>query len=841
LERAYGQNPGLKLKPLLFAVHTYSALLMKLLAMELASLQRGSIMPSPIRQLPSSNPSDLRKRLVDLESGGLFVRLGIHNFLEGDFFGWYLETWNDQIAEGVREMARSLGEFEPATGSLEPAITRDLLKRLYQYLVPKELRHDLGEYYTPDWLAELILDEVGYHGQLGQRILDPACGSGTFLVLAIQRARAYADENLLDPGPTINQILRNIVGFDLNPLAVIAARTNYLLALGNLVSYQSNLEIPIYLCDSVLTPVAHDVTQLTLGHDYTVPSSAGTFRVPAAIVEGQALGKLTSILEECVAADYRPQEFVDRARRELPLEDPSTLDELYRTLRNLKRERKNGVWARIIQNAFAPVFAGRFDYVVGNPPWIGWESLSDDYRDATVALWKEYGLFSLKGHAARLGGGKKDLSMLMLYVSADRYLADKGQLGFVITQSVLKTKGAGDGFRRFRVGTGGAQLGVLKAHDFTDVQPFEGAHTLTAAMIVEKGRRTTYPVPYIKWKRIKGVRRLRMDRDGMASGVVRNNWAAKPVSASKPTSPWITAPAEAIKALDRVMRPSYYRGYAGACTWANGVYWLRVLGARPDGLLMVENLHEEGDLTVPRIQTVIEPDLVYPFLRGRGVGRWSAKPSDYILVPQNPVTRTGVDESWMKVHLPRTYSYLLQFRDILERRAGYKKFFDPDKDPFYSIYDVGEYTFAPYRVMWRQMVRRINATVVGSKADEALGEKRLVTQHVVTLVPFQDEEEAFYFCAVMNSSMASLVSSSYSTGKSFGTPTVLHYVGVPKYDSQKKVHRSLAALARQAHELGSDRAEHEAHLASLSQEVDLLAGQLWGLSAEDVEVLAQVT
>ena len=44
----------------------------------------------------------------------------------------------------------------------EPELTRDLLKQLYQYLVPRHLRHDLGEYYTPDWLA--------------QRVLDPACG-----------------------------------------------------------------------------------------------------------------------------------------------------------------------------------------------------------------------------------------------------------------------------------------------------------------------------------------------------------------------------------------------------------------------------------------------------------------------------------------------------------------------------------------------------------------------------------------------------------------------------------------------------------------------------------------
>ena len=59
--------------------------------------------------------------------------------------------------------------------------------------------------------------------------------------------------------------------------------------------------------------------------------------------------------------------------------------------------------------------------MVGNPPWIAWDNLSDEDRQATKPLWERYGLFSLSGSEARHGGGKKDLSMLMLYAAADRY------------------------------------------------------------------------------------------------------------------------------------------------------------------------------------------------------------------------------------------------------------------------------------------------------------------------------------------------------------------------------------------------------------------------------------
>jgi type II restriction/modification system DNA methylase subunit YeeA len=87
---------------------------------------------------------------------------------------------------------------------------------------------------------------------LGLRILDPACGSGTFLILYISRLRRYAEEHfLLDA--LLNYVLDNVVGYDLNPLAVLTARTNYLLAIADLLAYaRGSIEIPVYLADSIM-------------------------------------------------------------------------------------------------------------------------------------------------------------------------------------------------------------------------------------------------------------------------------------------------------------------------------------------------------------------------------------------------------------------------------------------------------------------------------------------------------------------------------------------------------------------------------------------------------------
>ncbi|MEJ2067423.1 MAG: N-6 DNA methylase, partial [Deltaproteobacteria bacterium] len=202
-------------KKLLFAVHTYFALLMKFIAAEIITLKESALDSSFCHQFAHASKDDFKAQLRDIEDGWIYSNRGITNFLEGDFFCWYLDALSPRLEDAIREVARALSEFEPATTVIDPESTRDLLKKLYQYLVPQEVRHRLGEYYTPDWLAELTLNEVGYDGNTTKRFLDPACGSGTFLVLAIQRAREYGRTHGEPPIETTKRILANIWGVDL--------------------------------------------------------------------------------------------------------------------------------------------------------------------------------------------------------------------------------------------------------------------------------------------------------------------------------------------------------------------------------------------------------------------------------------------------------------------------------------------------------------------------------------------------------------------------------------------------------------------------------------------------
>ncbi len=114
---------------------------------------------------------------------------------------------------------------------------------------------------------------------------------------------------------------------------------------------------------------------------------------------------------------------------------------------------------------------------------------------------------------------------------------------------------------------------------------------------------------------------------------------------------------------------------------------------------MVTNLTEGQKRDIPEVPlTALEPDLIYPLLRGRDVARWQSQPSAWILMMQDPVTRRGIEEKEIQLHYPKAWAYLKQFKDALTSRAAFSRYFNKD-DPFYSMFDISDFTFSPYKVI----------------------------------------------------------------------------------------------------------------------------------------------
>lgn len=821
-------DPGFQ--ALLFSVHTYFALLMKLIAAELLLLRDTTFASSFCQELAHVPREELRARLLDMEDGGIYAKQGITNFLEGDFFRWYAECLSPGLEEAVREIARALAGFEPATTLIEPEATRDLLKKVYQHLVPQEVRHNLGEYYTPDWLAELVLNEAGYRGDPTHRLLDPACGSGTFLVLAIQRVRRHALADKEPPLETTKRILANIWGFDLNPLAVIAARTNYLFALGDLVHQGGPHEIPIYLADSVLWPQMGGQTTFNFegGEHAVVQTSIGEFRVPALWIENRFLmNRAAPLVEQLTKQGYTVPELMARLRKEgavFPPHEP-IVEAFCERIRELAAQGKNGIWARFLKNAFAPRSAAKFDFVVGNPPWIRWGYLSEAYRRATLPLWKQYNLFSLKGAAARLGGGEKDFSMLFTYAAADYYLKPRGRLGFLITQEVFKSKGAGEGFRNFRLDEKKA-LRVLRAHDLVAVQPFEKAANKTALIVLQRDRETKYPVPYTVWRRKKGVGRVPTDAslEQALPLLTRQRLLATPIGPR--TGSWQTLAKDMhhVKAVEGV---NFYSARRGASTEPYGVYWIKVLQVLADGGLLVRNLPDSGKRSIRSVEERVESDLVFPAVRGADIRRWCAQPGIFVLMVQDAERKAPHPEEEMKRRWPRTYGYLTRFRDVLLSRGSKTVREFAERTAFYAMYGIGPYTMAPYKVIWKRMASDLVAAVI-SQSKTPFGYKTIVPTDTTSLIATKKEDVAHYLCAVLNSTpVREFVRSYSSAGRGFGAPSVMAHVGIPEYDAKNAVHKALVDASKRLHEMAPE--ERLQAIPAVEAKVDALAADLFGL------------
>ncbi|MGD9519487.1 MAG: SAM-dependent DNA methyltransferase, partial [Armatimonadota bacterium] len=804
-------------------------------------------------QLASRGDDALRGQLEEMESGGIFRQYGLVNLLEGDFFLWNLHAWNDDIACALRDLLNRLDDYDPTTLTIPPEETRDLFKKLYHDLLPREVRHNLGEYYTPDWLAQRLLTQVDndffttdpargaaqptLRRKLRElRWLDPACGSGTFPILIIQRYLEIGRELMVNEADLLEWITTNIVGFDLNPLAVMTARVNYLLAIADLLEHRrGEVTIPIYLADSIATPsLPERQLDMETGGGYRLTTAVGRFLIPREAFEHNFDG-FCELLDRSVRAELSAQAFCQQATQELGLQldtlGQTILGELCEQLGDLHRQGLNGLWARLIKNNFAPLTVGRFDYVVGNPPWINWEHLPDGYREDTRDLWTRYGL----AHGGRLAIAKVDISALMTYIAMDAYLKPSGRLGFVITQAVFKTNWAGRGFRRFTIPQSKGPdipLRVVHVDDMVELQPFEGASNRTTVAILDRDVPTRYPVSYTLWRKTRGLPRgqgLTYDHtlEEVFKITQRHNLFAEPVSADDPTSSWLTAPKPALQGLRKVRGSSPLNAHEGVNSGgANAVYFVERLMERPDGLVVISNITEGTKVEVPQVREVVEPDLLYPLLRGRDVRRWNAEPSSHIVVVSRE-DGTILGEEEMQREYPRTYAYLGRFRDRLSARTHpITRGALQRGAPFFWFMGLACYTFAPWKVVWKEMADSLTCAVVGCSDG-----KPVVPDHKIMLIDFERQEEAFYAAAALNSASARLLCRGYAIGVQMD-PHIAENIAVPAFDGSD-LHVRLAELSRAAHEAAA--AGDNERVAEIEAEIDELAAELWGLTQKELQ------
>jgi methylase of polypeptide subunit release factors len=485
MEIVYGSKPEVSA----FLDHTYLVTLVKLI----------------VYLRLSGDNIIMEDKLLRALTGEYFASYGIANLIEEDFFTWILHSKiRDKALKLIGNLAKELLRYDLSQ------IDEDFFKEIYQEIVKRSERHRIGEYYTPEWLAELMLKEVmelwDRNNQGTPSILDPACGSGTFLCNAIHIVK----ERLSKEGKTLSEvldfILNNVVGVDINPLAVIIARANYILALKELLQLGKRIIVPVYVADSIKIP---SITKTITGkrgvsvYTFTVnaPTDKGEpkvydIQIPETVASQKAI--LSQVIES-----YKTSINVYRARKdkeealaafkrnlkaELSEDEIEVLNMTLTTIMSLIDLGLDAIWVFMLSNIYAPITLSqsKFDIIVGNPPWIAMRYIENkNYQDFLKEKTLSYDL--LDSDQVHLFT-HMEMATTFFCSCSDLYLKDRGLIAFVMPRSVLTGAQHHEKFKHFKK----PMSKLLKIFDLEDVSPL--FNVPSCVLIAVKGEANSYPV-----------------------------------------------------------------------------------------------------------------------------------------------------------------------------------------------------------------------------------------------------------------------------------------------------------------------------------------------------------
>ncbi len=391
----------------------------------------------------------------ELLDGARFDRAGVHGAVEEDFFGWVLRAPGGE--EIVKQLVQHAARFDLSD------IQVDLLKVLYESLIDPAQRHDLGEYYTPDWLAAKVVRNVVQHAAT-ERVLDPACGSGTFLFQSLRLKRTALEKQGVPIEDWAAILSGQVFGFDVHPVAVIFARVTYLLGLGPALTHRrEGFVVPVFMGDSLQWNVRRDELEQDLIVEAPPDAShpllgSVTLRFPISLCERVTdFDAAVELMEDSAQRGHAPDTFAALALgRGVREDERRTLQETYARFRRLRDEGRDHIWTYVARNLSRPVAVSqgrKMDVIVGNPPWLSYRFMSRPMQRRFRAASKTLGVWVSGKDEGKLVT-QMDLSGLFFARCAELYIrppagdSPGGRIAMVLPLAAM-TRGQ---FRAFRSG-----------------------------------------------------------------------------------------------------------------------------------------------------------------------------------------------------------------------------------------------------------------------------------------------------------------------------------------------------------------------------------------------------
>ncbi len=809
----------------LFIRHTYLSLLAKVLAY-LALFKR--------------HPRGARS-LTEIVDGEVFRRNGLLNLAEEDFFAWVLsDAVRNDAVQLLNGMLQHLYIYSPAK------INEDLLKELYQGLVDPETRHDLGEFYTPDWLAELTLTEAGYKGK--GSVLDPACGSGTFLFVAIRQARRARRRGTL----LATYAQRNIMGVDVHPLAVTISRVNYALALApDLKQHKGNITIPVYMADALLQEESRQGSapiRILVGTEERFTGRRREeveqyFHIPASMAKSPIL--LDDVIDTMCDYARRPEgervltpgfrEYVARKWRHGDSMGLALWQDNLKLMIRLVRQNRDTVWGFILRNAYRPIYLSnrRFNFVVGNPPWLAYRYIQDARYQAQVKkLVFRHGL--LDKSDVKLFT-VMDTSTLFYEFSFGRYVGPKGTLAFVMPKSTLTGAKQHLTFQR---------LGFTRGVDLEGIAPL---FNVPACLLVRtKGKTLAANIPMLRATGSLPARNLVWD-------------LARPI---------LRMDQESYSPLPQTAASHYWSSLrAGASIFPRCFWFVRPAARDEWGTVSPERPYVETtpdiqkDAKTPwrdmRFEGPVEADFLYATLLGKHLLPFGHLTLDLVVLPLQPIRRgTNMGLLTREAALSAGYPALAEWLAKTEAAWADNKKTTTER----TIYNRLDYQHTltcqvlkgRYKLLYNKSGTHLTACVVNANRALDAGGLRVngfAADMVTYYYETKDEDEAHYLCSLLNSSAVNQAIKPYQTSGQWGerdiTRLPFEVLPIPRYDAANATHERLATLSKECHravaalapqitqgDIGRQRSEVRRILTSERVGIDELVWDLLGHAAK---------
>jgi len=189
-----------------------------------------------------------------------------HEPFERNLFDWIYET-NGALDEALQRLILRFNAYDFS------GLSEEILGDIYQTFLPPAKRKRLGEFYTPPSIVDWLLEQTVFQQGEGT-LLDPSCGSGSFLVRYVHRCLEDARTRGLDPDSVLQELQATVWGFDLNPFAAFISHFQLMWALVRFKPSTKPADIPkihIYNLNSLLRE--SDLVPL-LGEGFLAPGSA---------------------------------------------------------------------------------------------------------------------------------------------------------------------------------------------------------------------------------------------------------------------------------------------------------------------------------------------------------------------------------------------------------------------------------------------------------------------------------------------------------------------------------------------------------------------------------------